>query len=576
MIRAFAYVTLLSFKNRILSGLRRLKQPRYLISAVAGFAYLWFVSLRHMVSGSAKFAHILGSDLGIDIVSGIFLGMLLFAWALPGQSGGLEFTEAEIQFLFSAPLTRRQLLLYKIFRMQPQILISSTITSFLMFRQSRFIGVWLSFMAISVYFTTVALGRARLKLAHIGFLTRLVVTLALASAFAWLFYTTAMRTSAEGRAALRQGLQRGGLRSVATGLDQPFQDPVIHGILSLPRLFANAVLPKSLPMLAMSSAALLALAFLFFEIGARLNVSFEEASITASQKKAAMVERMQGRRRGSWVAFKRMPAPFRLPRRSSPELAILWKNLVATMRISIVWVIFLALIFGVIMLEALSTHNRGLLAGVGLMALCASGVFPLLGSALFTQDLRLDLPRMEILKTYPISGERLVAAEIAAPLAMVTLLELFLLAGTSIVLGFSVPDKLKFFASPQFVVVAMLYTIPVCAAQLLIRNAAAVFFPAWVIRSKEEMKGFMVFGQRIVMLIGNLFILALALLPAAILFLPAFLIANRYFHGSSFALAAGIVPSVMLLAGEVWLGIRLLGAQFDRLDVSTEFDTVMV
>jgi len=332
-------------------------------------------------------------------------------------------------------------------------------------------------------------------------------------------------------------------------------------------------MPKSVPMLAASCLALVGLAFLFFELGARLNVSFEEASITASQKKAQRAERMHGRT-GTRVAFKRMPAPFRLPRNSSPELAILWKNLVAMMRISIVWAIFLAVIFSVIAVEVVSTRNHALLLSVGIMALCFCGLFPLLGSGLFTQDLRLDLPRMEILKTYPISGERLVAAEIAGPLAMVSLLELLLLAGTSIILGFAVPEKLKFFASPQFVVMAMLFTIPVCAAQLLIRNAAAVFFPAWVTRSKEEMKGFMVFGQRLVMMIGNLFILALALLPAALLCVPAYLIANRYFHGSSFVLAAAIVPSVMLLGGEVWLGVRLLGAQFDRLDVSAEFDTI--
>jgi hypothetical protein len=459
--------------------------------------------------------------------------------------------------------------------MQPQILLSSTIMSFLVFRQSRFIGVWLAFLTASVYFTTVSLGRARLKLIHIGFLARLIATLALFSGFAWLFYTTAMRTSPAQQAVLRQALQRGHhLREMAHAFDQPFRDSIIHGILFIPRLFAEAVMPRSLSMLAASGATLLVLAFLFFEIGARLNVSFEEGSIVASRKKAERSERMQGHRPGNWVAFKRMPPPFRLPRVGSPELAILWKNLVATMRISIVWVIFLFLIFGVIGIEAVSTGNRELLTGVGIMALCFSLLFPLLGSGLFTQDLRMDLPRMEILKTYPISGERLVAAEIAAPLAMVTILEMLLLSGTSFILGFATPPKLAFLSSPQFVVVALLYTIPVCAAQLLIRNAAAVFFPAWVTRSKEEMKGFMVFGQRLVMMVGNLFILGLALLPAALLFLPAFLIANRYFHGSSFALAAGVVPSVMLLAGEVWLGIRLLGAQFDRLDVSSEFDTV--
>ena len=77
-------------------------------------------------------------------------------------------------------------------------------------------------------------------------------------------------------------------------------------------------------------------------------------------------------------------------------------------------------------------------------------------------------------------------------------------------------------------------------------------------------------GQRIVMLAGNLLVMLFALVPAAILFIPAFLISRAYFAGSAAVLAVATVPSVALLVFEVWWAIRFLGAQFDRIDVTTE------
>jgi hypothetical protein len=129
---------------------------------------------------------------------------------------------------------------------------------------------------------------------------------------------------------------------------------------------------------------------------------------------------------------------------------------------------------------------------------------------------------------------------------------------------------LAFFGTPQFVVVALLFTIPICAAQLVIRNAIVVLLPAWTVRSLEDQRGFTVVGQRLVILLGNLIVLAVALIPAAILFIPAFLLSHAYFRGSAAVLAISIVPSVALLLFEIWMAIKFLGAQFDKIDVTTE------
>jgi len=202
-----------------------------------------------------------------------------------------------------------------------------------------------------------------------------------------------------------------------------------------------------------------------------------------------------------------------------------------------------------------------------------AALFPLLGTVWFAQDLRLDLPRMEVLKSYPISGERLVAAEMAAPLLAISLIELLLLGFASIVLHvFRGSEALAALASPQLVVVAFLFAVPICATQLVIRNAVPVLLPGWAFRPKDEPRGFMMMGQRLMMMAGNLIVLAFALIPAALLFLPALWVAEHFFAGSPLVLAVATVPSVALLVGEVWLGVRFLGSQFDRLDVTNELD----
>jgi hypothetical protein len=204
-------------------------------------------------------------------------------------------------------------------------------------------------------------------------------------------------------------------------------------------------------------------------------------------------------------------------------------------------------------------------------------MFVFVGPGVFANDLRLDFGRMEVLKSYPITGERLIAAEIAAPLVIVAGLELLFLATSALLLnlgGGPGNAKLSFLASAQFVIIALLITIPVCALQLVIRNSIPVIFPAWAGRSKEEPRGIAFTGQRIVMLIGNLFVLGLALIPAGLVLVPSMWVSMHWFSGHPAAIAIATMPAVFTLGVEVWLAIKALGAQFDQLDVSNELDIV--
>ncbi|MGH9421394.1 MAG: hypothetical protein ACRD3J_15555, partial [Thermoanaerobaculia bacterium] len=214
----------------------------------------------------------------------------------------------------------------------------------------------------------------------------------------------------------------------------------------------------------------------------------------------------------------------------------------------------------------------------GFMLLVLAGGFPLISPTIFANDLRLDMSRIEVLKSYPIAGERLVAAEIAAPLLVISILEMLFATTASVLIGISgdVSKVASIVATPQFIVTVLLLTIPVCAVQLLIRNAMPVLFPAWAMRSKDEPRGFVMTGQRLVIMAGNLLVLAVALIPAAIVFLPSLWIAYRFFAGNPAFVAVATMPAVGVLVAEVWIGVKALGAQFEVIDVSNETDILPV
>src|ERR1019366_8596979 len=161
-----------------------------------------------------------------------------------GDSGGIEFSEAEIAFLFPALLRRRDILLYKILRAQPQALFSALIMTVLgWWRRGLFIGVWATISVLSIYFILVSLGRARLRLAHIGFIARLLGVAAIVAGLCWLAISEIHKLPL---ASMRDA------RSVFKALAVPFQKPLIRTILFIPHLFASAAIPSSLASLAIS------------------------------------------------------------------------------------------------------------------------------------------------------------------------------------------------------------------------------------------------------------------------------------------------------------------------------------
>jgi len=107
MLSASLYITVCSARNRVRARLRRLREPRYFVGAVAGAAYLYFSIFARMRTSSRASARRRGPNAAAPpavmealIRSGPALaGMLLLAatvlgWLMPFDSGLLDFSES--------------------------------------------------------------------------------------------------------------------------------------------------------------------------------------------------------------------------------------------------------------------------------------------------------------------------------------------------------------------------------------------------------------------------------------------------------------------------------------------------
>jgi hypothetical protein len=182
VLAASLYIIVCSARNRLRVRLRRLREPRYLVGAIVGVAYLYFsffARLRATRTGSARRAagRTAPSILMLSAVRETappFMAVGLLAvtaagWLVPFDSGLLDFSQAEIQFLFPAPVSRRQLLLHRMMRSQLGLLFGGVIFGIALpsasgYMRVRFsIAMWLLLCIGKVYFTGISLARARLR-----------------------------------------------------------------------------------------------------------------------------------------------------------------------------------------------------------------------------------------------------------------------------------------------------------------------------------------------------------------------------------------------------------------------------
>jgi hypothetical protein len=307
----------------------------------------------------------------------------------------------------------------------------------------------------------------------------------------------------------------------------------------------------------------------------RSEVAFEEASIAKAQKYAA---RLSAIREGRWsfgrAERKARPAPFVLSKAARPELAFLWKNLLSSRAYMRPRTALIVAAVIVVASSAAASADFDVPRNVAaVMALACAAYVLVFGPLIARQDLRLDLPNTDILKTYPLRGWQIVLGEWLTPVAIVTTVLWLLLLTAALNFGAGdAPLWLSVTVRAAVAVGAALLAPLLCALMVLLLNAAAVLFPAWVQMGGGRPGGIDVFGQRI-LFVGALFlVLAVALLPALITAAVVFFLV-QWLVGPAVAAAAAVVVVLAILGTEIAIGTRWLGNRFESFDLSVELKT---
>lgn len=580
IVGALFYMRSRSLRNALLSRLKRLRQPKYLLGGIVGIAYFYFVFFRRaQMNGSRPAANAIPIELAPTIAALAALFLLVFValcWVWRRDRASLNFSEAEIAFLFPAPITRSALIHYRLISVQMRVLVSAAIIALFSASWSflpgnwlmRFVGWWLIFATLSLHVIGSSFVLTRMLDGGMSALRRqLVVFGVIASVVAVLVLWPSgnLHAPTDDDLASFRAVLKYSLSLVDSGF---LRWLLLPGKWLLGPLFA----PEGKAFFAALGPALLVYALHYLWV-LRTEVAFEETSVVRAEKRAARVTAM---REGNWrlggADRKARRAPFDLSKVRRAELAFLWKNLLSSREYLQPRTALIAA--GIILVGCtwLARHPayESIRETLAMFSLAAVAYVLVLGPQFARQDLRSDLLNTDILKTYPLRGWQIVLGEILTPMAIVTVL-LWLLLLTA-VLTFQ-PQRMAWLTFEVRWAIAMglaLIAPLLCALQLLIVNAAAVLFPAWLQTSRGRAPpGIEVMGQRIFFLVGQFLVIVLALLPAAVVAALVYGLL-QWLVNIPVAAVFAFLAAFAILGAEVGWVLAWLGRLFERFDLSAE------
>jgi hypothetical protein len=566
VIATSAFIIACSARNRLRVRLRRLREPRYLIGALVGAAYIYFSFVaRFRGSGAAlrrRGRAVSPPDLAAFAATGpglagvLMLVLAAFGWLVPFDSGLLTFSQAEIQFLFPAPVSRRSLLLYRMLRSQIGMLFGSVIvaiaspgTGYTRLRVA--IAMWLLMCTWKLYFTGVSLARARFRAADAGSRPIARVPLVLLTAAVVIVGAAVWRAIGDFPVSgFRDAVNR--LVTVATtGLSSIVLWPFVA--VARP-LFA----PWAAPYLAslVGSAAVLAAIAIWLVL---TESTFEDAAEEVAARRERAAQAVPSPSRTRTFAWQLAPT-------GSTEAIFAWKAAVQTVRlVDRGHAARMASAFIAFAIATAAIGRRGGWADAfAAFTLLAAAFCIVLGPQAVRLDMRQDLQHLAILKTWPLHPAAILRGELLWPGVLLTgfswiLLVLAVLVPFAPLGGISAYDRVSAGMAAMVVTPALIF------GQLVVQNAMAVMFPAWVPVGAQRARGLDAMGQRIIMLGGTWLVMALMLIPGVI---PA---AIMWYSLQGLIGSAAVVPASSIVTGvvlfEVFAATELLGPAYDRLDV---------
>jgi Putative ABC exporter len=578
MIAALFYLQWHLFRNRLVSRFKRLQRPKYLIGAIVGGFYLYFYFFRflsrgyangrgHAANAALSPEHLVLYELGGALA--LFV-IVLLAWIIPRERAALTFTEAEVAFLFPAPVTRRNLIHYKLIRSQTRIFFSALLLTFFSRRFGgnpliHAFGWWLILSMLNLHFLGASFARTLMLDRGISNWRRRLLVLGIAAAMVASVWFWARQTlPAFGSADVAD------LNSVADYAQRLLTaGPALYLLFPF-RLVIRPFLAPDATAFFSALPPVLLIFLLHYLWVIYSDVAFEEASVEASQKLATRIAAV---RAGNWQAARQKQKArrpwFQLAPAGPLPVALLWKNLLGLSQLFSprlgIMLITIIIVLGVSFRNI--GHKQSVATFAGILAAIALMYSLLLGPQLLRLDFRRDLPQADILKTFPARGWQIALGEILAPVVVLIAFQwLMLLVGAGFVLYLAGKQTALFLA----IAAGAAVLLPVLdLLLLLIPNAAVLLFPSWIQTGKDSPRGIEATGQRLIVALGQLLALALALVPAALAFAGIFFLLKLAL-GLAVAVPVASLAATAVLAVEAGFGVMLLGKLFERFDVTEE------
>ena len=567
---ALRYLLWHSARNRLRGQIARLKRPRYLLALVAGALY--FGTLLFNSQMPSPLAGSTSSAIGQLIYTSLIFVTIASGWVFGSDRPALVFSEAEVQMLFPAPLTRAALVRYKVAQAQVVVLFSVIIWVVLLRRGGTGLPFWMRAISLWIILSTLYLhrvGASLVRTSAVAHGTRgmrnnaipiAIVTAAIA-AVGW----TLVRAVPTVRAAMRIGDGAQALEQLTSS--QPLAAILFPFRLLVAPLFADTSVHWLLAIL--PAFALMAAHYPWVT---RTDAAFEEAAADAAAKRArAIAATRDTRRRPAATPEGAVPRPwFPLAPTGHPAIAIVWKNVLAYTR-ALRLTTLVILVCGVVVIGTAVYSEVGDwsdLAQIG-EVLCAIPIVMLviLGPGFVRADLRQDLLQLDQLRSYPLRGSTIVAAEIASTTMILTAMQYLLLAFAAFLASFDVQAPVP--VAPA-VLIALVALPTLNAISLTVANGAALLFPGWVRLGDGRAAGIEAMGQNVLAIFVSLIITFVAMLPPLFV---ATLVAGAVSAVTSHAVSVwSFVPAApvgaLVVIGELSLAIKWLGRVFARTDLA--------
>ncbi|HYF38874.1 MAG TPA: putative ABC exporter domain-containing protein [Gemmatimonadales bacterium] len=566
MIWVFGYLVWRSAYNRTIRQIRQLRSPRYLLALLLGGAYLWFVVV------AQRPAHTSGAELEprlLELIGALaLLGAVAWGWIFGVERRVLAFTPAEVSFLFSGPVSRRDLVQFKLLRSQILILFNALLWTLILSRERFGASSWLRALSIWVLLTTLSLHRlgasfVRTSLSEhgrFGLRHRLVSLAVLGIAlvgFAWsVLDALPALISARGYdvRTFLSALADAATRPVPSMLTYPF------------RMMVRPLTAQSAAEWLAAIGPAVVLMVLHYIWVIRSDTAFEEASAEASLRRAQALS--GGRRAGDpqqGRPSRITPPLFRLSPNGWPAGAILWKNLVASTRMKRVRNAVLIMAVASVIVSALSFDPESTLAEIaGWLAAFWAALLVVTGPQYVRNDLRGDLLKLDLLRSYPLRGWAVVLAEAGASTVMLTMIQ-FCLLSIAYLAFLGNQNMEPDLEERTLLLLGSVVVLPaVNLLGMLIQNGAALLYPAWVRLGSGRAGGVEVLGQNLLMMIAFMALLAVALIMPVAIGGGAFLLLRGALENWA-TIPAGLL-GLALIGFEAALIVDWLGKIFERTD----------